>query len=427
MKIQLLLTGNELMAGDIVDSNSSMIADFLGQHGWRISRKVTVGDDLTLLVSEIKTLCQNADVLVINGGLGPTVDDLTAQALALAAGLELAEHPAAMDHLHTWCERRNFVLNQANLKQAILPVGCDILANETGSAVGIHMRIDGCQIFATPGVPSELRPMFRHEVIPQLLANFDSDSIETRRLLVFGRGESTLQEMISDQYPQWPQEIDLGFRASMPALEVKLTASGANAAQLDNWQQRLIDDIFQDTYIANAPSSLAQATVDALYKEQLRLATAESCTGGMIASQITDIPGASQVFEAGWVTYSNAMKTAQLGVDESMLETLGAVSEDVAIAMAESARQHSGADIAISVTGIAGPEGGSEAKPVGLVWIALANADQTRSYALHMPYGRSLFRSWVSAICLDLVRRAALGYTLQPSYLQRHLTKTQDK
>ncbi len=423
MKIQLLLTGNELMAGDIVDSNSSMIADFLGQHGWRIARKVTVADDLELLVSEIQSMAGNSDVLIVNGGLGPTVDDLTAQALALSAGLPLAEHPQAIAHLQNWCSRRNFVLNQANLKQAILPEGCNILGNESGSAVGMHMRIGNCEIFATPGVPSELRSMFRHEVLPILEANFASDRIETRRMLVFGRGESTLQELISGHYAKWPTEVDLGFRASMPALEVKLTAQGDNAALLDEWQQRLIDDIFQDTYIDNAPSSLAQATVDALYGEQLRLATAESCTGGMIASQITDIPGASQVFEAGWVTYSNAMKMGQLGIDEGLLNNHGAVSQEVAEAMAESAKQHSGADIAISVTGIAGPEGGSDTKPVGTVWIALALEAETRSYALHMPYGRSMFRTWVSAICLDLVRRAALGYTLQPDYLERHLRK----
>lgn len=420
MKIQLLLTGNELMAGDIVDSNSSMMADFLGQHGWRIERKVTVGDDIELLVSEIKTQSESADVLIINGGLGPTVDDLTAQALALAAGTRLAEHPGAIAHLNRWCERRNFVLNQANLKQAVLPEGCGILANESGSAVGIHMVINNCQIFATPGVPSELRAMFRHEVLPKLQSDFSSDSIETRRLLVFGRGESTLQELISGQYPDWPAAIDLGFRASMPALEVKLTASGDDTALLDEWQQRLIDDIFQDTYVGNAPSSLAQATVDALYGEQLRLASAESCTGGMIASQITDIPGASQVFEAGWVTYSNAMKTALLGIDNELLSSVGAVSGEVAEAMAESARQHSGADIAISVTGIAGPDGGTDSKPVGTVWIALALPGDTRSYALHLPYGRSFFHTWVSAICLDLVRRAALGYTLEPAYLNRH-------
>lgn len=420
MKIQLLLTGNELMAGDIVDSNSSMMADFLGQHGWRIERKVTVGDDIELLVSEIKTQSESADVLIINGGLGPTVDDLTAQALALAAGTRLAEHPGAIAHLNHWCERRNFVLNQANLKQAVLPEGCGILANESGSAVGIHMVINSCQIFATPGVPSELRAMFRHEVLPKLQSDFSSDSIETRRLLVFGRGESTLQELISAQYPDWPVAIDLGFRASMPALEVKLTASGDDTALLDEWQQRLIDDIFQDTYVGNAPSSLAQATVDALYGEQLRLASAESCTGGMIASQITDIPGASQVFEAGWVTYSNAMKTALLGIDNELLSSVGAVSREVAEAMAESARQHSGADIAISVTGIAGPDGGTDSKPVGTVWIALALPGDTHSYALHLPYGRSFFRTWVSAICLDLVRRAALGYTLEPAYLDRH-------
>ncbi|WP_372809377.1 CinA family nicotinamide mononucleotide deamidase-related protein [Litorivivens sp.] len=426
MKVELLLTGNEIMSGDIVDSNSAMMADLLGQHGWRIARKVTLGDDLPELVDEIKAQTRSSQVLIINGGLGPTVDDLTAKALALAANVPLTEHPDAMAHLEHWCGKRNYAINEANRKQAILPKGCEILANETGSAVGIFLAINDCLIFATPGVPSELRLMFKHEVLPRLCKRFAPGAVETRRLLVFGRGESTLQELISNQYPDWPAEIELGFRASMPALEVKLTTRSANQSLLDTWQQRLIDDIFQDTYIANAPSSLAQAAVDALYREQLHVATAESCTGGMVASQLTDIAGASQVFEAGWVTYSNAMKQAQLGVPAEALEHYGAVSKPVAEAMANGALRHSGADIAVAVTGIAGPDGGTEQKPVGTVWIALATRDNVYSYPLHIPLGRSLFRAWVSALCLDLIRRCALGYSLHPGYMERYLVDQAD-
>ena len=422
MKLELLLTGNEIMSGDIVDSNSAMMADLLGQHGWRIARKVTLGDDLQALVNEIQTQTQQAQVLVINGGLGPPVDDLTAVAMAKAAGVALAEHPEAMAHLEQWCGKRNYVINDANRKQALLPAGCDILANETGSAVGIFLTINDCLVFATPGVPSELRLMFKHEVLPRLQKHFDAGSTETRRLLVFGRGESTLQQAISNRYPDWPETLELGFRASMPALEVKLTTRNSDSELLDLWQQRLIDDVFQDTYIANAPSSLAQATVDALYREQLHVATAESCTGGMVASQLTDIAGASQVFEAGWVTYSNAMKQAQLGVPAEELEHNGAVSQPVAEAMALGALHNSGADIAVAVTGIAGPDGGTESKPVGTVWVALATNRDVHSYALHVPLGRSLFRRWVSAFCLDLIRRSALGYSLQPDYLERYRT-----
>ncbi len=419
MKIQVLLTGNEIMAGDIVDSNSTMMADQLGRHGWRIARKVTVGDELDVLVAEIRSQSATSDVLIINGGLGPTVDDLTAQAMAAACERPLTLHPGAVAHLEAWCERRQIQSNEANRKQAILPEGCGILANDSGSAVGIHVELNGCQIYATPGVPSELRWMLRHEVLPDMLKRFPAGEVETRRLLVFGGGESTLQQLIHNQYPDWPDAIELGFRASMPALEVKLTSRSADSAELDRWQQRLIDDIFQDTYIANAPGSLAQATIDALYREQLHVATAESCTGGMIASQLTDVPGASQVFEAGWITYSNAMKQSQLGVAANDLEHFGAVSEPVAIAMAEGARANSGADISVAVTGIAGPDGGTEQKPVGTVWIALATAEITHTYALRLPFERGLFRRWVSACCLDLIRRAALGLTLQPRYLAR--------
>lgn len=419
MNIQLLLTGNELMAGDTIDSNSAMIADFLGEKGWRINRKVTLGDDPELLRAEIEDIASRADVLLINGGLGPTVDDLTAQVLAGVNNSELVVNQAALAHLERWCEERGIALNDANRKQALLPAAAEMIANPSGSAVGIRLEHRGCLIMATPGVPSELRAMMRDEVLPLLVERFASDHIQTRRLVVFGLGESSLQHRLSQTFREWPENVELGFRASMPVLEVKLTVRNeAHNGELDEWEARL-REVLGHHLLGLAPTSLAKAAIDALNLEQLRVVTAESCTGGQIAAQITAVPGASSVFEGGFVTYSNAMKREMLGVDAETLTRYGAVSEQVATEMAAGALRRSGADIAVAVTGIAGPEGGTEEKPVGTVWLAWGRADDIRTHSLHVPFGREMFQTWVSAMCLDLVRRTALGIGELPRFLER--------
>ncbi len=420
MKIQLLLTGNELMAGDIIDSNSAMVAEFLADKGWRIARKVTVGDEPGSLRTEIAAMASAADVLLINGGLGPTVDDLTATVLADVAGEALSEHPKALAHLEDWCAERGIALNAANRKQALLPAGADIIPNTSGSAVGIRMMLGNCLVLATPGVPSELRQMLRRDIMPLLSERFPADHIQTRRLVTFGIGESTLQQKLDREFPDWPEALELGFRASMPTVEVKLTVrSEADALLLDEWEARL-GDFFGEHLLGPAPTSIAASAVAALSREQLRVSCAESCTGGGIAAQLTAIPGASQVFEGGFVTYSNAMKQAMLGVSAQSLADYGAVSESVAREMALGALQRSGADITVAVTGIAGPDGGSADKPVGTVWLAWGSAEQLQSQCLHLPYGREKFQQWVCAIALDLVRRCALGMDSVPRYLERH-------
>ena len=199
--------------------------------GWRVHKKVTVGDDLTLLCQEIDKLCDDSDVLIVNGGLGPTVDDLTAAALSSVSQQPLCEHPQGMRELLAWCDKRGFTLNEANRKQAILPQGCNIISNARGSAPGILLEHKGCLVIATPGVPSELQQMLADEILPMLQQRFDSDHIQTLRLGVFGLGESSIQELFDRELPHWPEEIELGFRASMPVLEVKLTASGADAGE----------------------------------------------------------------------------------------------------------------------------------------------------------------------------------------------------
>lgn len=419
--VQLLLTGNELMTGDIVDSNSAMIAKHLKELGLEISRKVTVADDLELLVNEINQLAKHADILIINGGLGPTVDDLTAQALAKATNVELAEHPKALEHLTTWCKMRGTQLNTPNLKQAILPSACTIIPNKQGSAVGFKVNHLNCDIYCTPGVPSELKVMIAEQIVPDIAKNIPDELIaDVTRMQVFGLGESTLQKMVDDKLPDWPQDIELGFRAGMPLLEVKLTTTnqiGHNQKQF--WQEKLINVLGNHliAQIKDEPLSLANHVLSKLADDKLTITTAESCTGGLIASMLTQVAGASACFEAGFVTYSNNMKTAMLDVPEILISKHGAVSQEVVTAMAQGALEKSSADLAIAVSGIAGPDGGSDEKPVGTVWIAWGSKADLKSVCLLMPLPRDYFQKYVASICLDLIRRELINSQEIPYYL----------
>ncbi len=419
MKIQLLLTGNELMAGHIVDSNSAMIADMLADYGYTIDKKVTVGDDLSVLAEEIDQLSRNADLLIVNGGLGPTVDDLTAQALAMASGQIIREHPQATAHLQQWCSERKLPLNQANLKQAMLPADATIIANPIGSAVGFSIEHNHCLIACTPGVPVELRAILNDSLVDIIRQRLPQPiSPITRRLQTFGIGESSLQQMVTTTLPDWPQQVELGFRAGFPLLEVKLSCHDPDHHELLlQWQSRL-ERLIENEFIGLDQASLAGSLVEQLAATGQTVTPAESCTGGLIASMITEVAGASSVFQAGLVTYSDKMKHRLLGVCPATLERHGAVSEAVVIEMVKGAISISDADYGIAVSGIAGPEGGSENKPVGTVWVAWGHKENIHSRRMQINGSRKYFQRVVANRCLDLIRRELQGITAPPRYFR---------
>lgn len=376
-----------------------------------------MGDDLNLLVNEIRQASEACDILLINGGLGPTVDDLTAQALALAAGVELHEHSEASHHVKTWCEKRGFPTNAANMTQAMLPVGTDILANPIGSAVGFSLSLNDCLVLCTPGVPGELAAMLEQEIMPMLQARFpDIGSPSILRLKTFGIGESGFQQRVNDALPDWPKEVELGFRAGAPLLEIKLTINDASHADLRDQCQRQLLELFGDYVIGYNDITLAECVIELLKKSNAKLTTAESCTGGLIASLITEVPGASQVFEAGIVSYSNAIKESVLNVSAADLLEHGAVSEPVVRQMAQGALAIANADYAIAVSGVAGPDGGSDDKPVGTVWVAWGHKENIKTSKLYFPVARKLFQTMTAAVTLDLIRRELMGIKAESRY-----------
>ena len=419
MKIQLLLTGNELMSGHTIDSNSAMIAEFLSGKGYSIHRKVTVGDEPLELLADMKRLCESGDILIMNGGLGPTLDDLTAQLLSDLTGKPLVENPIARRHLEDWCERRKSPLNNSNLKQAILPEGVEIIPNPTGSAVGFTMVYEDCLIICTPGVPSELRTMMEQTIVDTICKRHPNDQqIDTIRLQTFGLGESTLQEMVNHDYGEWPEQVELSFRAGIPLLEVKLIIHDLSHKVIQQRCYQRLHELIGDFIIGEESTTLAESVVKLLQNRQTTITTAESCTGGLIASAITEIAGASAVFEAGFVTYSNRMKQQLVGVSELTLKMYGAVSEEVVIAMTKGALERSGADYGIAVSGVAGPGGGSAEKPVGTVWMAWGHKDNLRTRRMTLTTDRKRFQQMVTAITLDLIRRELLSLETQPTYYQ---------
>ena len=420
MELQLLLTGDELMAGDTIDSNSAMIAKALQPMGIRIHRRVTVGDDTQQLADEIAFISKTADVLIVNGGLGPTVDDLTAEVLAKVADEPICENPDALAHLQHWSNERGYPLNKANLKQAQLPQSCQVIPNATGSAVGFWQRINNCIVICTPGVPSELRNMINPHITELIGRHFKIENkTSTQRFRLFGIGESTLQEVITTKLPEWPSEVGLGFRANMPIVEVKLTITDQAHTNLQQQCAKDIKALFGDAILGEGDITLAEALLDALNSKQQTVTFAESCTGGQIAAEMTKVAGSSAVFKGSFVTYSNELKQNFLGVSEDTLKSDGAVSQATVEQMAAGALKAAHSDWVVAVSGVAGPGGGSDDKPVGTIWLAWGNAEQIRSTHLFIPGQRQFIQTLVTALALDLVRRGALGLEAEPQYLRQ--------
>jgi nicotinamide-nucleotide amidase len=422
-KVALLLTGNELMSGDTVDSNSSRIAIALGERQIAISKKITVGDDQELLRESLRALCQDAGVVIINGGLGPTEDDLTADVVADVLGERLTDHPKAIKHLEEWCEKRGLELNASNLKQALLPESADIVDNPIGSAVGFAVEIGESLVITTPGVPVELTAMLP-EIGQRVAQRVGSGTTYIRRLQTFGIGESTIQELVNERNQDWPEGVVLGFRSGLPQLELKLQVDDEALLEKRDQAEQLLLELIGDHVIGEDSDQLAMALQRVLVEKRMTLTTAESCTGGLIASLITKEAGSSQVFGAGFVTYANTAKQQVLHVSEDTINSHGAVSEGVVRAMLLGALTKANADIGIAVSGVAGPGGGSEDKPVGTVWLAWGTKDKNDAIRLQIPGSRERFQILVAAIGLDLMRRQLLELPPIPHYIKRFVYRS---
>lgn len=420
--IALLLTGDELMSGDTLDTNSAFIAQKLETKGLRISKKITVGDHIDLLVEELKALSLSSDIVIVNGGLGPTCDDLTAEAAAKASNFSLVENATAMRHLAARIPNKQ-LLTPALLKQAWLPSGVDIIPNPVGSAVGFSMKLNRCVFFFTPGVPSELARMMEESILLHIERLTSETTLKTtRKWLCFGLGESTIQTWMNQKIdPVLFRNAQLGFRAKGPYVEIKLTVDGKEPVTIFDLADQQFREICNEFLLLDHNSNLAREIITELEKKNKKMAVCESCTGGMIASRITAVPGASKVFELGLVTYSNQAKTSLVGVSTELLEQYGAVSQPVAEAMAKGLLQYNDIDYSLAVTGIAGPGGGTQDKPVGTVWIAWGDQRGVYSREILLHGNRENIQHLTAEVSLDLLRRFMRGLPINtPYYFDRH-------
>lgn len=414
MRAEIISTGDEIRTGTLVDTNTAFLAQELEDLGIEVVRHNTVGDDLDALCALFIEAGQRADVVLVSGGLGPTSDDVTAEAAAKAAGVELIQNPEALEQMQAYYDMRKFTLSGANLKQSYLPRNSDVLQNKNGTAPGFSVKIGRARFFFMPGVPPEMKGMFNNAVMPKLISMLGQDTM-IRTVWVcscFGLGESTVYERLQDFEAQFP-ELVLGFRASIPIVEVKIYANGNDAPTLEsalreasNWvMAKLKGYVF-----AEGSKSLAEAVGELLRERRQTMAAAESCTGGLIASQLTDVPGSSEYFLFSAVTYANTAKENVLDVKRSTLMDYGAVSEETVREMAQGARKAVNADYGLAISGIAGPDGGTPEKPVGTVCIAVATAEGVVVRKLERNYGNRLRnKSMFAALALDMLRRVILG------------------
>lgn len=372
----ILSIGDELTSGATRDANAGWLAEQLAAIGITVSEIRIVPDDRPMIAGTIRELAQGNDVLVMTGGLGPTADDLTRLALGdvIDPGAALVVDPIGIAHVESWFATRGRPMPEINRVQALRPASARLLPNAHGTAPGLAANMGACELFVLPGVPREMRPMFEESVRPRLVEAADGHALIRRSVHVFGLGESSAAELLGELLAR-DREPKVGTTASEGIVSARIYARGergemivAAEATLRAVEKRLHPFVF-----GRDGMTLAEAAGEALLARGERVVTAESCTGGLIGALLTERSGSSAYYAGGWITYSNAMKTARLGVPEALLAAHGAVSAPVAEAMARGALLRSEAHHALAVTGIAGPTGGDERKPVGTVFIARAS------------------------------------------------------
>jgi len=412
MGTELLTIGTELLLGQIVDTNAAWMAQRLAEAGVDVFYKSTVGDNWGRIEGAIRLAMSRADVVLMTGGLGPTEDDLTREVLAAVLGRPLRLDPQVLAAIEQRFAHRRVAMPQNNRKQAMVPEGAEVLHNPRGTAPGLWVRHGECALVCMPGVPSEMRSMLLDQVIPRIRANFGIQSrIVSRILKTCGISESTLDQRIGDYFRDM-RNPTIGVLAHAGEIHVRLTCKGDDlgeiVAMLDELEgkirARLGDLIF------GRDEEKLEAVVGRLLRERkATLAVAESCTGGLVASRLTDIAGSSDYFERGVVAYSLGAKECLLNVPPSLIEQYGAVSLDVARAMAAGVRRMSGATLGLATTGIAGPTGGTPEKPVGLVCVALAwdGGGGAREFRLLGDREQVKYRG--AQMALEMLRRHLLG------------------
>jgi len=415
MKAEIIAVGSELLTPDRVDTNSLFLTARLNQLGIEVTRKTVVGDDLAPLRNAFDEAAKRAELIIASGGLGPTEDDRTRDAVAELLGRKLARDPAVMSKIEARFRQLGRRMSEVNARQAMVPEGATVLENDRGTAPGLWLESNGRIVILLPGPPHELKAMFSAQVEPRLARLATGVRLVARELRVAGMGESDVDQRIAPIYTRHddvqttiltaPGEIQIHLRIwskDIPAAE----------QQLQGIQESIVLALGEAVF-TTAGESMEEVVARELTMHHATIATAESCTGGLLAERLTRISGSSAYFLGGVVSYSNTLKSAWVDVPAEIIESRGAVSSEVAVALADGIRRRTGATLGVGITGVAGPTGGTPEKPVGTVHVAIADASGSKERGVHYPGERDRIRWQASQTAMDLVRRYFL-YAAQP-------------
>ncbi|HPR57854.1 MAG TPA: competence/damage-inducible protein A [Bacteroidales bacterium] len=403
MKAEIITIGDELLIGQVIDTNSAWLGEQLSLTGIKVHQITSISDDREHILSTLEQASQRADIILITGGLGPTRDDVTKMVLCEFFNTSLVFNQEAFENIQRLFQSRGIPVTELNRRQAEVPAACVPLPNPEGTAPGMWFEKDGKFFISMPGVPFEMKTMFTQQVMPRLAKYTEASFIVHHTILTQGVGESFLAKTIEEWENNLPANVKLAYLPQPGIVRLRLTAVGDNKSALERQLETLekeLKPLISDVIFGYNTETMEEVVGNLLKLTTKSVATAESCTGGYIAHLITSVPGSSAYFKGSVIAYSNQVKTELLGVDAAILEKYGAVSEEVVRQMAQGVRSNLKTDYGIAVSGIAGPDGGSNDKPVGTTWIALACGDKTiaKKFLFGEHRGRNIRKAALAAL-----------------------------
>lgn len=412
MTVELVCVGTEILLGNIVNTNAAYLAEQCAMLGLSCYHQSVVGDNEQRMEETIRRAVSRSDIVILSGGLGPTKDDLTKEVTARVFDMELLEDPHTRARIQEYFDQNHRGrITENNWKQAQVPEGAMVIDNYNGTAPGLILQKDGKTAILLPGPPNELKPMFERDIRP-FLNRLEPEGIYSKMVKICGFGESKVESMITDILESQTNPTIAPY-AKTGKVHLRITAKAINEETADAMMEPMMEELYRrfgsQIFTTEEAVTLEETVVELLKEKGKTVTTAESCTGGLVAGRLLNVPGASSVYMEGYITYSNEAKEKLLGVSHSTLEQCGAVSKETACEMAEGAAKAAGADLAISVTGIAGPDGGTKEKPVGLVYVGCYADGEARAYEFHFTGNRAKNRESTVAKALTILREALIN------------------
>ncbi len=406
MRVEVINTGTEILLGHVTNTHLGYLAKSLFELGLRVEWQVTVPDGVAIRVA-LEEAINRSDLILVTGGLGPTSDDVTREIAAELFSRKMIFHPEVLEKIRERFAKRHLVMGEIVKRQAYAPEGAVLLANDHGTAPGLILDEKGKTLVFLPGPPRELKPMWENEALPWLKAHrLQERVVHHRQWRIIGVGESAVQERIEEEL-RTLGEMEIGYCARSGEVDLRVIVQEPKL--LDRAAEKILT-AFGEAIYTEGTRGMEAVVIDLARQKGLKIATAESCTGGLVGHRLTNVPGSSDVFGFGWIAYANEAKVRELGVSEELLKIHGAVSREVVEAMASGAMQQSGADVAVAVSGIAGPGGGTPEKPVGMAWFAIATKRGVHSWEKRLSQDREVFKSMAAQAALDGLRRTILEF-----------------